>query len=140
MKNQKPKIFTIFKIVGVIGLILLITSFVLLYGGFDDFHSNNFIIGIMLLPISFISTFVGLTNGFIPEITKMRVKTQKYIQQENKEDLTDIATTTADIHSDAVTSMAQAVQKGLNETKFCKYCGAKIDVDSLFCSQCGKQQ
>jgi predicted amidophosphoribosyltransferase len=42
--------------------------------------------------------------------------------------------------SEAITKTTQAVNKGLDQTKFCKHCGAEIDEDSAFCSKCGKPQ
>ena len=84
--------------------------------------------------------FIGIISGFRPEITKLSTKTAKYVQEENKEDLTDIADTGADIISGAVTKVARAVNDGIRKTKFCKYCGAQIDEDSVYCSQCGEKQ
>ena len=76
-------------------------------------------------------------------MSKLSVKTTKYIQQENKEDMTDIANTNAEIQSDAIKTIASSVKEGFSsedETKFCKHCGAKIDEDSRFCKECGKEQ
>ena len=87
--------------------------------------------------------FIGvscLVMGFRPEITKMSTKSIKYIQQENKEDLKDIISTTADIASEAVTKTTTAIKQGIEDTIFCKHCGAKIDFDSKFCNKCGKEQ
>ena len=81
-----------------------------------------------------------LVIGFRPEITKMSMKSARYIQQENKEDLTDIVSTSADIASEALTKTVSAVKKGLATTMFCKHCGAKIDENSKFCKYCGKEQ
>ena len=72
-------------------------------------------------------------KGLLPEA-------DKYIQQENKEDLKDIISTTADIASEAVTKTATEIKQGIEDTIFCKHCGAKIDFDSKFCKKCGKEQ
>ena len=138
--NKKPKHFLIFKILGIIGLIVAIFGIVLTFTGFGNFESNKFMLGGILTSFGFILGFVGLIIGFSPEIAKMNTKSIKYIQGENKEDLTDIANNTADITSGAVTKTARAVKEGLTETVFCKHCGAKIDNDSKFCSFCGKKQ
>ena len=138
--NNKPKYFIIFKIIGFLGIILAITGFVLACKGFDDFESNNFMIGGLMATFGLFIGVSCLVMGFRPEITKMSTKSIKYIQQENKEDLKDIISTTADIASEAVTKTTTAIKQGIKDTIFCKHCGAKIDFDSKFCNKCGKEQ
>ena len=138
--NNKPKYFIVFKIVGFIGIILAITGFVLACKGFDDFESNNFMIGGLMATFGLFIGVSCLVMGFRPEITKMSTKSIKYIQQENKEDLKDIISTTADIASEVVTKTTTAIKQGKKDTIFCKHCGAKIDFDSKFCNKCGKEQ
>jgi thiamine phosphate synthase YjbQ (UPF0047 family) len=69
-----------------------------------------------------------LAAGFGPEIAKARAKTIRYIQEENKDDFSAIATNNAQIMSDAVKITADAVKDGIRATKFCKHCGAKLEV------------
>ena len=138
--NNKPKHFIIFKIIGLIGIILAIIGFVLTFVGFDDFESNNFIIGGFLTTFGLFIGISCLIIGFRPEITKMSAKSAKYIQQENKEDFRDIASNTAEIASEAITKTTTAIKKGLDDKIFCKYCGEKNDSDSKFCNKCGKEQ
>lgn len=138
--NNKPKHFLILKIVGFLGLAVAITGFVLVFTGFNDFESNNFLIGSFLVPFGFIATGIGIAIGFSPEIAKMKAKSTKYIQEQNKEDLTSIASINADISSESVTKTTKAIKKGLTETMYCKHCGAEIDKDSKFCKDCGKEQ
>ena len=139
-KNEKPKIFHKLKIVGFVGVALTIIGFILVVTGFGDFDSNNFMIGGFLSSAGFMMAFIGLLGGFKPEIAKLKTKTTKYIQEENKEDLKDIASNTADITSEAITTTTKAIKKGMKDTKFCKHCGKEIDKDSKFCSHCGKEQ
>ena len=139
MSNKKPMHFFVFKILGVTGIILLILSLFLILTGFDDFESNRFMIGAMLLPFSVLITFTGIMTGFKPEIAKLKTKTAKYIQDQNKQDLADISDNAADIMSGAITKTVQAVKSGLDDTMFCKHCGAQIDADSAFCNKCGKK-
>ena len=69
------------------------------------------------------------------------VQLLKYEQQEIKEDLTEIATTNAEIHAAAVEKTAEAVANGLAEDKVaCKHCGEMIEAGSQFCNHCGKKQ
>ena len=70
----------------------------------------------------------------------MRAKSMRYIQEENRDDLTALASHAAEIASDAVTTTASAVAEGMRATKFCKHCGEKIDADAKFCPACGKEQ
>lgn len=138
--NNKPKHFIIFKIIGLIGIILAIIGFVLTFVGFGDFESNNFMIGGFLTTFGLFIGISCLIIGFRPEITKMSAKSAKYIQQENKEDFRDIASNTAEIASEAISKTTTAIKKGLDDKIFCKYCGEKIDSDSKFCNKCGKEQ
>ena len=138
--NKKPSFFIMFKILGVVGAVVAITGFILSIVGFGDFESNNFIIGGFLTVAGFMIGGVGMMIGFMPEISKATAKTARYIQQENKDDLSAIASTSAEIMSDALTKTASALSEGARKTMFCKHCGAKIDTDSRFCSVCGKEQ
>ena len=138
---KKPISFLIFKIVGFVALAIAIWGAVLAFSGFDDFESNNFMIGGFMATFGLFAAIACLVKGFSPEITKQSLKTQGYIMQENKEELSNIATTTAEIASDAVTVTTKAVKEGfLDEQMYCKHCGAQIDADSKFCKSCGKEQ
>lgn len=137
MKNDKPIIFLILKIIAPIMLLIGITLIVLGVTT-GDFGPNvkMFIPGILLTAFS-IPCFI---IGFIPEISRAEIKMIKHLQQENKEDLTDIANTRAEIKSEAISNVASSVKKGFKDTKFCKHCGKKIDSDAKFCSECGEKQ
>ena len=144
MKNKKPKIFLVLKIIAPImligGIILIILGTTVFAESFGDgFTSPNFA---LLAPGLFLTTFSlpCFFSAFEPKIHKTLIETQRYIQEENKEALTDIANTRADIHGEALTKTASSIKKGLRNTKYCKHCGAEIDADSKFCSNCGKEQ
>ena len=139
--SNKPKHFIVFKILGFLSVGVLILGVVLIITGFGDFESNHFLTGSLLMPIALGSSIAFLAIGFRPEIAKMSIESKKYIQQQTKQDLTDIANTTADIYDDAITHTAEAMKKGFAEDKmYCKHCGAMIDADSKFCNKCGKEQ
>ena len=130
----------IFKILGIVGIIVFFFGILLAIHGFDDFESNNFMIGGFL---SCFGLFVGISClclGFMPEITKLNTKTVKYIQEENRKELKDIMDLSADISKDAIKKSVAAVKEGLEDCIFCKHCGKKIDMDSKFCRHCGKEQ
>ena len=148
--NEKPKIFLILKAIGfvliAIGVILLIAAITTRVPemGSDhwfEMHSKRMFLifggvacGMISLPV--------LILGFRAEIAKVSTKTAKYIQNETKEDLTEIADNTADIVSGAITKTTRAVKEGLTKEDaiFCKHCGKAIDSDSKFCRHCGKEQ
>ena len=139
VQNEKPVHFAVLKLVGLIGIVVAVIGIVMVFRGFGDFESDKFMIGGFVSAIGIMMAFCGTVFGFQPELTRMSVKSAKYIQQENREDLKDIADVSADIMSDAVTRTAGAVKDGIDDTMFCKYCGAKIDSDSKFCKECGKE-
>lgn len=134
---KKPGFYLLFKLLSVVCLGVLVLAIVLLVKGFDDFESNNYLIGMLLMPFSIMGTVACGIFGFQPEIVKLRTRSAKYIQEENKDDLKDIATTGAQIQSEAVTTTARAVSEGLAGKKYCKHCGKPIDADSQFCCECG---
>ena len=138
--NHKPLHFLILKIVGILLLAVVITGFVFVATGFGDFSSNKFMIGGFMVAFGLFGSVSCLMFGFSPELSKMRTKSARYIQNENKDELKEIATTSAEIASDAVSITARAVREGLRDKIFCKYCGKEIDADSKFCSHCGKEQ
>ncbi len=140
MKNNKPKHFLIFKILGIVFAVVALVGFYLTITGFGDFESNNFMIGGLMSTFGLVLAIFFLFNGFKPEIAKLRTKSAKYIQEENKQDLTELASNTAEISSDAITKTTRAIKKGVKDTMFCKHCGAEIDTDSTFCKSCGGEQ
>ena len=154
-KTEKPKHFLVLKIIGIAlvmaGIILLILALTskpvdMLDNGWFASQSSKMgkiFGGAVCLMIGIVVIFAGFT----PEIHKMGVKTTKYIQEDNKEGLTDIADTSADIKSGAITKTTRAIKKGFTSTEeddnvkiYCKHCGNKIDADSKFCSNCGGEQ
>lgn len=137
--KKKTYIFMVFKLVGVIGVIIFVIGAIKIFTGFGDFENNNFMIGSFMLPIGLFLSVFGFIQGFKPEITKQTLKTTKFIQEENEDELQQIITKNAEIHSEAITNTAKAVKSGLNETMYCKYCGEKIDIDSQFCKHCGNK-
>ena len=139
-KNQKPQHFLIFKILGCVFAVVAIIGFVLVFTGFGDFENNNFMLGGFMSTFGLFLAITFLMLGFKPEIAKISTKSTKYIQQQNQEDLTNIANTTADIAGGAITKTTRAIKKGFKDTKFCKHCGAEIDADSKFCNSCGGEQ
>lgn len=137
---KKPKHLIVLKILGVVFACVGVAGIVLTVLGFGNFDNNYFVIGSPMTCIGLFLAFVFIFTGFSPEIAKLSTKTSKYIQEEIKQDLTDIATTKADISGEAITKVSKSIKKGFKNTKYCKYCGAEIDADSTFCKECGKKQ
>lgn len=140
MKNKKPKFLIVLKILGFVFIGVAIAGAVISAKGFGDFESNNFMIGGIMASVGAFIGVACLVIGFMPFMARGMTKTAKYIQQENKNDLKDMAITSAEIASEAVTKTAKAVKEGIKDSKFCKQCGAEIDSDSIYCSKCGKKQ
>ena len=71
-----------------------------------------------------------------------QIKAAKYMMDESKEDLRDISTNMADVTKDGIETTVRAIKKGITEDEdiHCKHCGSKIDNDSKFCKNCGKEQ
>jgi ribosomal protein L33 len=137
--NKKPRHLLIFKLVALAGSITLVLGIVLAVRGFGDFESNNFMIGGFLTVFGMMATAIGIMTGFGPAIVKARLQAARYIQEEAKDDLTAIASNSAEITKDAVTTTAEAIREGIEIKKYCKHCGAKIDSDAKFCTTCGKE-
>ena len=136
--QKKPIFYLIFKIIGLIGIVIFIFGLIKLVTGFGDFESNDYLIGMFMMPIGVFVSVSGLITGFKPEITKLSIKSAKFIQQQNKEELQHLVNTSAEISAEAVTATAQAISEGLRKTIYCKYCGKEVDADSQFCKHCGK--
>lgn len=141
-QNKPPKIFLALKIVAGILIVLGIVLFIMSFTIGDSFEAKASSMGLRFGGIvCFIFGLFFMFIGFTPNIQKTMIKTQKHILNENKEDLKDIADTSADVSKDAVKTVAGAVKDGLTEEKmFCKHCGKEIDKDSKFCQYCGKEQ
>lgn len=137
---KKPIHYLVFKILAAVFLVVTVVGLILLFTGFGDFETDNYLYGIFILPVGFGGMMSFAFLGFKPEIAKMSARSARYIQEQNKEDLQGLASTGAEIHSEAVKTTARAVKEVLSDTKYCKHCGAKIDEDSRFCKECGGEQ
>ena len=137
---KKPGHYLIFKILAGLFLVVTIIGIVFSVQGFGDFENNKFMIGSVMATFGLFCTFTCAMIGFRSEFAKIFTKSAKYIQQENKEDLADMATTAAEITKEAVVITTGAVKEGLSDTMYCKHCGAKIAKDSRFCKECGGAQ
>lgn len=108
-------------------------SFMWIFGGLIFIVAAVFIIFVfaMIFSPKLKSKFMG-----------KQIKANKYMIDDNAEVMRETSTKMAQINSDGIEITAQAIKKGLtNEEKvFCKYCGQKIDIDSVFCNKCGKEQ
>ena len=143
--ENKPKIFLVLRIIGfvllAVGITLIIVGAVQKvpsmgepgwFGGETAKHGMIFG-GVACCMFSCPMIIISFTT----HISKTMIKTSRYIQEENKQDLTDLASTNADIVGDSITKTVRSIRKGFKDEKFCKYCGSQIDEDSKFCSQCG---
>lgn len=146
-KIKEPKHFLVMRVLGflllAIGIVLIILACTVFSAHpFNDtfFPKEPNFAALAVGIFSIVISLVLIVNGFAPKFAKLNAKGARYIQQETKEDTKEIASTGADISSEAVTKTAKAIKKGIKDTKFCKHCGAEIDADSAFCKDCGKKQ
>ena len=95
---KKPIHYLVFKLLAVVFGTLTVVGIVLAVKGFGDFESNNFMIGGMMSTFGLVATIFCALTGFRPEIVKASMQSTRYIQQQNKEEMRDIATTQAEIH------------------------------------------
>lgn len=93
----------------------------------------------MTAPFVLITGIFCLVMGFRGAMDKATLEINKQIREENKEILTDIANTNAEIYKGSIGTIAKEVADNINNAIYCKHCGAKIDGDSKFCKVCGKQ-
>ncbi len=144
--NNKPIKFLILKLLAGVFLCVGIVGIVLSVKGFGDFESNNFMLGGFMACFGIFAGFTCGAIGFMPEMSRFSVKLTKQVLDENKADMKDIADTQAEIHGDAVRTVATAVKEGLEsepsaqQTVYCKHCGQEIAADSRFCKFCGGDQ
>ena len=101
-----------------------------------------FAIVVILVVAIFVFTFLVMFSPKIRgKMMSKHVKATKYMMDESKNDINSISTDMAEATSSGIEITTRAIKKGLTENQsiFCKYCGAKIDKDSKFCSKCGKE-
>lgn len=125
-----------------------------------------------IVPIMVICTFIFtfammLSPKLRGKVMSRQLKATKYMMDESKNDLTDIATIagnvsinsrknildgnedtlrdmstrTANINKEGIEITTRAIKDGLSSNSiYCKHCGKSIDEDSKFCKFCGKEQ
>ena len=86
--NKKPIKFLIFKIIGVVGLVVAFIGGFKSCNGFGDFESNDFMVGGIMLTFGLFVGIACLVTGFMPEISKSTAKTvQKAGQLKTSEEI-----------------------------------------------------
>ena len=142
-KVEQPKIFLALKILSPIFFLVGLTLIILAVTVFADVTrvmdvETRFPEMACLTPGCFILVLSVpcFVMGYAPKINKIAIKTAKYVQQENYDDLTDIATASAEITKDAVTITAKAIRDGVSDTKYCKHCGAPANPHKEKCDYC----
>ncbi len=104
------------------------------------------VFGLFIFGTSVIIVLISLALVFSPKAQNKwlhrRVKAYRKFIDESKDDLTAINKTQAEISQESVEMTVRAIKKGLTDESdtYCKYCGKKIDSDSIFCKSCGKEQ
>lgn len=80
-------------------------------------------------------------ESMLTNLSDVSIKSRKKVIEENEDNLKDIADANARINKGAVKETAKAFKEGFtsNNKTYCKYCGAEIDADSVYCNKCGKK-
>ena len=78
--EKKPVFYLIFKIIGLTGIFIFIFGLFKLVTGFGNFVTNDYLVGMFMMPLGAFAGFSGLIIGFKPEISKLvKVSTSKYL-------------------------------------------------------------
>ena len=170
-KNNKSKLPTIYIVLRIISILMLVAGVIFLIIGLtknvpsmgqdgwfeaSTSKSRTTFTGIGLLMFGGFLLYFSLA----PTISKIVIKTQRYIVNENKDDLkgtmedvTEIGMHGLNKNKDELHGIiktgSQAFFEGKNaaneqgsskETIFCSNCGKKINENSKFCRHCGSPQ
>ena len=167
-KTKLPTIFIVLRILVVLLLATCITLVVIGSKNDDARFMIPGILGLILClflgVISFIPSIQKTsikTEKYIMETTKDDLKdllsttmgigicaTSDAIDG-NEDELRNVVDKGSDIASGGIFKTARAFGRGIKESfggakgqadAYCKYCGASIDADSVFCKKCGRQQ
>lgn len=87
-----------------------------------------------------IGSFVIMLNPNLQgKMLSSQVKSLKYMMDDSKDTLKNLTDDMTDITKDSVEATARAVKKGLTEEDgvACPHCDKKIDKDSKYCKYCG---
>lgn len=101
----------------------------------------------VIVPIFIFLVFVFViaqivSPKFRGKMMSRQIKSVKYMMDESKNDIESISTDMANATKEGIKTTTRAIKEGFEEDKgiYCKYCGSKIDEDSKFCKNCGKEQ
>ena len=97
------------------------------------------VIALLIIVLTFVFMFSPKARG---KMMSQQVKSMRNMMDESKDDIQNIYTNMADATKDGIEITARALKKGFTEDEgiYCKHCGNKIDNDSKFCKNCGKEQ
>lgn len=144
MKENNPKMFNMLKWIGfamlIVGVVLVILGTVVFREAFGEHMTTPNLPFMIVGMILFVLSLPCVVLGFLPQIAKFQINATKYIQSENKDNLSDIASNIADISSDAVKKTTNTIKETMENSAYCKECGQKISNDSKFCKNCGAKQ
>ena len=65
---KKPTHYLVFKILAAVFLVVLSVGLILLFTGFGDFETDNYIVGMIMMPIGFSGTMLCAMVGFKPDL------------------------------------------------------------------------
>lgn len=101
-----------------------------------------FVIVPILIAAGFIYTLAMIFSPKLRgKMMSRQIKAQKYMMEESMDDLRSISNDMAHATKGGISTTARAIRDGFSQGNIhCKHCGARIDSDSRFCKECGKEQ
>lgn len=112
-----------------------------MFSKFSTTFNIMFVLSLIFFMLVFIFIILMIFSPkFRARIMGTQIKATKYMIDDNKNNLKDIAHATGDIVNPQITRTVKAFKDGLKDQNYCKYCGKTIDIDSIFCKHCGKKQ
>lgn len=133
----QPTHIIFLKVLFFLSIVVFIAGVILLVQGPQQGKTTMSIVGIALCGASILTAGISFGTAFEPELTKMKMKKERYIQKETEHIQEDMSARNADIKYRATKKSARAFSEGWRLEK-CPFCGDKVSGDEQFCDKCGK--
>ena len=136
-KEKQPTHIIVLKTLFCVSCIFAVAGFVLLalFAKTVDSPVTSAVLPAISV-VSLVGAVLLIPYAFEPEITKMRMKKEKYIQEQTENLQEDIASREGDIRYRANKKKARAFREGIN-LENCPFCGEELFGDEQFCDKCG---